>query len=426
MDGQDAPSGTRVVLPAPGVAASPTAPGRAGPLLCWLVVVIAGYHLVVLGATIPSLIRFGVLGFTPAAATLAATASVAGMAVGAAAQSRSGTRHGRRQTLAVAVATSSAGLLLTPLAPDVTVFVLLRLLGGLGLGLGLPVVLGVAAERGVRRLRAGAWVSTGYHAGAVAAAVLGLVLLPDWRPLFVLGGVAGLVLLPLLALWRPVPAGSTRPARGHEPSVRALVSWQHRWVGVASVVASFMALALVHGLNTWLPTLMRAAGHDRATSLQLLLVLNVGAALGLLGVAAVSQRLGGRRAVLLYFGLAAVGLALLGSPGSEVWQLVVVVLLTGAVVASTQALIQTYVARVVPPETRTAANGLVTGLGRVGAVAGVLGTGLLISSGLADPWAFHLLSAVALLGVLVMVVMTPRTVELAVARPAVDSRVSAG
>ncbi len=55
---------------------------------------------------------------------------------------------------------------------------------------------------------------------------------------------------------------------------------------IAFWVASFMGLLLVYGLNTWLPEIMRAAGYELGASLSLLLVLNVGAVLGLLLAAA--------------------------------------------------------------------------------------------------------------------------------------------
>ena len=48
---------------------------------------------------------------------------------------------------------------------------------------------------------------------------------------------------------------------------------------------SAMGLLLVYSLNTWLPELMLRAGFNAKGSLSFLLVLNVGAIVGLLGLA---------------------------------------------------------------------------------------------------------------------------------------------
>ena len=43
-----------------------------------------------------------------------------------------------------------------------------------------------------------------------------------------------------------------------------------------------MGLLLVYGLNSWLPTIMREADYDLGAALAFLLVLNLGAIVGLL------------------------------------------------------------------------------------------------------------------------------------------------
>ena len=72
-----------------------------------------------------------------------------------------------------------------------------------------------------------------------------------------------------------------------------------------------MGLLLVYGLNTWLPQLMASAGYSLNAGLALLLVLNVGAVVGLLIAGVLADRHGTKRIVLLWFGLSAVFLAAL-------------------------------------------------------------------------------------------------------------------
>ena len=53
-----------------------------------------------------------------------------------------------------------------------------------------------------------------------------------------------------------------------------------------------MGLLLVYGLNTWLPQIMREAGYELGAALAFLLVLNVGAVVGLLVAGRVADRIG--------------------------------------------------------------------------------------------------------------------------------------
>ncbi|OUD58635.1 MFS transporter, partial [Klebsiella pneumoniae] len=91
--------------------------------------------------------------------------------------------------------------------------------------------------------------------------------------------------------------------------------------------------------------IMRQAGYELGAALALLLVLNVGAVAGLLVAGRVADRIGTRRATVVWFAAAAVLLALLSIrlPGIGVY---VSVLLTGVFVFSAQVLVYAYVARV--------------------------------------------------------------------------------
>jgi MFS family permease len=158
-----------------------------------------------------------------------------------------------------------------------------------------------------------------------------------------------------------------------------------------------MGLLLVYGLNTWLPQIMREAGYELGAALALLLVLNVGAVLGLLVAGQVADKIGNRRSTIIWFGTAAVFLALLSIkiPGIGVY---ISVLLTGMFVFSAQVLVYAYVAHVYPAAARGTALGAASGIGRLGAITGPLITGVLLTAGLAYPWGFYLFAAVAAIG----------------------------
>ena len=123
-----------------------------------------------------------------------------------------------------------------------------------------------------------------------------------------------------------------------------------------------MGLLLVYGLNTWLPQIMRAAGYELGAALALLLVLNVGAVLGLLVAGSVADRIGNRRSTVAWFAGAALFLALLSIrlPGIGVY---VSVLLAGMFVFSAQVLVYAYISHVYPAAARATAVGGAAGSG---------------------------------------------------------------
>ncbi|MET0700168.1 MAG: aromatic acid/H+ symport family MFS transporter [Mycobacterium sp.] len=376
--------------------------------LCWLTVLLDGFDLVVLGAVIPTLLEEKHLGMTAGSATFAATISLVGVALGAAVSGPMADRFGRRKALMVSVAVFSVATAALPTAGSLTMFDAYRLIAGLGLGACLPTALTLMAEQMpiAQRGSASTVTMTGYHAGAVLTSLLALQFVPNWQPLFYVGGALGLALLP--AIWWKLPESQAYLERHSAPDripMRVLVGRQYVRVTIGVWVASFMGLLLVYGLNTWLPKLMRDAGYTMSTSLTLLLVLNTGAIVGLLLAGAVADRRGTKPTVLLWFAAAAVLLALLSIkvPSSVLLNLLVFV--TGVFVFSAQVLVYAYVTQAYPADIRATALGLTASVGRLGAIVGPTLTGLLVVAGSAHPWSFYFFAAVALLGALALTIV---------------------
>ena len=141
-------------------------------------------------------------------------------------------------------------------------------------------------------------------------------------------------------------------------------------VSIGLWVASFMGLLLVYGLNTWLPTIMGEAGYSIKAGTTLLLVLNLGAVIGLLVAGQISDARGNKPTVLLWFGLAAVFLAALSIKIESTLLVYAAVMLTGIFVFSAQVLVYAFVGHLYPPEIRGTALGMAAGVGRVGAIVG--------------------------------------------------------
>ncbi|MEU4806581.1 aromatic acid/H+ symport family MFS transporter [Actinosynnema sp. NPDC023587] len=369
-------------------------------VFCWLTVLLEGYDLVAFAATIPTLLKTGHLGFTPAGATLVATLSLVGVAIGAAGLSPLTDRFGRRRLLIGSVLLFSLFTLVIPLSPSVWVFALLRFVAGLGLGACMPIALTVMAENlpAHRRASASTVTMTGYHVGAVLMSVLALSAGDDWHLLFYGGGVAGLIVVPLM-WWRLPESRAFLEARDRSDrlSPRDLIGPRYRRTSIAVWIGSFMGLLLVYGLNTWLPQLMRTAGYPISTALTLLLVLNVGAVLGLLAAGLIADRYGVKPVAVIWFGASAVLLAALSLRVDNALLLNLVVLLTGVFVFSAQVLIYGYVSQAFPARARGTALGFTSAVGRVGSIVGPFVTGALVTAGIAYPWGFWFFAAVAAL-----------------------------
>ncbi|WP_219416795.1 MFS transporter [Pseudonocardia nigra] len=393
--------------------------------LCWSAVALEGFDLVVLGVVLPPLLRDAEWGLTPATASLISVAALVGVMVGALAVGTITDVIGRRKAMLLTVTSFSVLTLLCAFAPDPVTFALLRFVAGLGLGGVLPVALALVNEyaREGRGGSATTTLMTGYHVGAVATSLLGILVIEElglgWRPMFVIGALPALVLVPLMLRFLPEStaflrerasgAGADRPAPRNPVTI--LFHGGYLRPTIAFWVTSFMGLLLVYGLNTWLPEIMRAAGYELGAALALLLVLNVGAVLGLLIAGQVANRIGIPRATIGWFAAAALFLALLSIrlPGIGVY---VGVLLAGVFVFSSQVLVYAYVGRLYPAAARGTALGAASGVGRLGAISGPLLGGALLTAGLAYPWGFYIFAAVAAVGaVAVALVASGRTVS---------------
>src|SRR3954452_15495246 len=297
--------------------------------LCWLAVALEGYDLVVLGVVIPPLLKEPGWHLTPNKAAQIASIGLVGVMIGAALVGTITDYIGRRKTVVWTVIAFSLLTLACAFATNPFTFGLLRFLAGLGLGGILPTAIAMINEfaRTGKGSTSTTIMMTGYHVGAVLSAFLGILVIGryGWPWMFVLGAVPGLILVPLMLKYLPesnhfllVRAGlvnRTPGAASPKASTRNPVSTLfHHGMGRSTIafwVTTIMGLLLVYGLNTWLPQIMRSAGYELGAALALLLVLNIGAIIGLLAAGRIADRFGNRRTAVAWFTLGALFLALL-------------------------------------------------------------------------------------------------------------------
>ncbi|MEV4974566.1 MFS transporter [Streptomyces scopuliridis] len=389
-------------------------PGNRWPvLLCWIAVALDGFDLVVLGAVIPTIAKTQALGFTSASLTTAATVGLVGVGIGAIAIGPLTDRYGRRRCLIGCIAAFSLFTLAIAVAPNVATFVLLRFLAGLGLGACLPTALAFMSEHAGAG-RGGTAVTrmmTGYHVGAVLTALVALWVIPNlgWQWMFALGGILGLASLPVMWAKLPESEAYLRVTQGEAEPARStdVVRGAYRRISLGIWAASFMGLLLVYGLNTWLPTIMGQAGYSLTSGLTLLLVLNVGAVIGLLVAGSIADLRGTKATVLAWFGLAGIFLALLSIRTGSSLLVHAAVLAAGVFVFSAQVLVYAFVGHLYPPAIRGTALGMSAGVGRAGAIVGPYLGGQLVATGVAYPWGFYLFALAAAIAVLALATVPP-------------------
>src|SRR3954471_8627617 len=105
--------------------------------------------------------------------------------------------------------------------------------------------------------------------------------------MFVAGALPALVLVPLMIRYLSGPDAQgatavpvTRSGRASRETISGLFRGVQLRATLAFWIATFMALLLIYGLNTWLPEIMHAAGYSVGNPLGFLLTLNLGAILG--------------------------------------------------------------------------------------------------------------------------------------------------
>jgi len=294
-------------------------------------------------------------------------------------------RFGRRPVVAAGVALFGLFSLTTLGAHSLGWLLAARFCTGLGLGLAMPAVIAMTSDHSPAHLkkRAVGFIYCAIPLGALlSSAVLqsrwaGL----DWRPVYLVGGLAPLVVAPLLLFLLPgSPAPGAEPGPGLTAS-HSLLGEKHAAVTTCLWLGTFGTLLVVYLLLGWMPSLLVALGLPRAQVQSVQMAFNLGASLG----AAASGILLDRKflvstPVVNYLGLAAC-LALLGFLPVGFHGALALAAGVGATATCGQAAIFAMAPLCYGPEVRTTGGGATVSAGRFGTIAGPLLAGSLLGVG---------------------------------------------
>ena len=380
---------------------------------CLLIILFDGYDLAINGVVLPLLMAEW--GLTAMQAGMLASTALAGMMFGAMIFGSLADKIGRKKVIMICIVLFSGLTFAGGFASNPTEFAILRFLAGLGIGGVMPNLVALTSEYAPIRMRSTlvTGMFSGYAVGGVMAALLGSWFTPDfgWQIMFFIAGIP-LFLLPVI--WKFLPESLTfivqqdRQAEARKivsrleptitvketttfeldkvdvPESASVMSLFRRGRAMNTVlfwIAFFTCLLTMYALSSWLPKLMMAAGYSMDNSLMFMMVMNIGAVIGIIGGGILADRFH-LKPVLMCLGIiGAVVMSLMGFQSNE-FLLYILVFLAGAASIGSQMLLYSYVAQFYPLAIRSTGIGWSSAIGRMGAIIGPILIGGLLGMNL--------------------------------------------
>ncbi len=370
-----------------------------------LAITFDGFDNQLVGFALPALIK--AWGVTRAAFGPVLAMGLVGMSVGTIFGGHVGDRLGRRVALTASIILFGVATGLTFFATNLTMFAVLRILAGAGIGAALPNASALSAEFTPIRRRAMAVSLTivcvplgGMLAGLVAARVLPVA---GWQTLFAIGGIAPLLFAGVL--WVLLPESPRFLSRHKERwnELRTLLGKMYKepvgdgdfvdpteqqaetvsrvqtlfgpaiWRDTLSLSAAyFFSLLAVYLVFNWFPSLLTSEGLGLAAASNGLAAYNFGGVVGVVVSAILIGRVGSRRPLLVISlcGAAsaiAMNFVPISSHGDQSW-LLGVTAAHGFFVNALQTSLFAVAAHVYPTKVRAMGVAFSLGLGRLGAI----------------------------------------------------------
>ena len=371
-------------------------------LLCGLCLIMDGFDVQAWGYVAPSL--FSEWGIASAAGRVASF-TLTGVLIGSLVFSMLADKIGRRPVLIGATLYFSILTLITARVTSVEQLLVIRFIGGLGLGAIMQNAVALVGEYSPKRSRVTAmlFVSNGFTIGAAVAGFIASYLIPHfgWRSVFYFGGTVPLVIGLLMFVKLPE---SLQLLTLHKKSAKTIAHWLRR-VDPSIVIPAdaqfvvneekkggvpiitlfhegraggtlllwtmqFMNLINLYMLSTWLPTIARGMGLTATAAVMIGTMFQTGGAVGSIAIAKPIEKWGFFGVLTACFGGAAVMIALIGQPGLSVAMLFVVVFMAGFGIFSGQAGNNALAATYYPTDLRSTGVGAALGIGRIGSILG--------------------------------------------------------
>jgi AAHS family 4-hydroxybenzoate transporter-like MFS transporter len=380
-------------------------------LTCAAVLFLDGFDTTAIGYVAPVLAREWGLG--KGALGPVFSAGLFGLMIGALIFGPLADRIGRKKIIIFSTLTFGVGALVTALVQDVNALFAIRFLTGLGLGGAMPNAIALTSEFSPRRRRATMVMVmfVGFSIGAALGGLLAAALIPQfgWRSVFIAGGVAPLIMVPILALKLPESVrflasndradarvaqllGFISPKPGFAPATRFVVDEpelagipvKHLFKGGRTLatlllwIVFFMSLLDIYFLSNWLPTVLNDLGASVSEAAIIGSMLQVGGVVGTFALGSVIDRFSFRALALVYF-VAVFAVGAIGQLGHSVIFVTMAIFAAGFCIVGGQIAANALAAGFYPTTVRATGVGWALGIGRVGSIVGPLVGGVLLT-----------------------------------------------
>jgi len=379
-------------------------------LTCAAVLFLDGFDTQAIGFVAPALAKEW--GVSKAALGPVFSAGLFGLMIGALVFGPLADRIGRKKIIVFSTLAFGIGTLVTAFVQDIDMLLAIRFLTGLGLGGAMPNAIAMTSEFNPRRRRATMVMIMfcGFSVGAALGGFLAAALIPPfgWRSVFVVGGLAPLLLVPILARRLPEsvrflaltgraqervaellgsisPRAVFAPATQfvvHEPELAGIPVLHLFRDGRALVtlllwVVFFMSLLDLYFLSNWLPTVLNDLGASVSEAAMIGSMLQVGGVVGTFALGSIIDRFSFRALALVYF-IAVFAVGAIGQLGHSVIFVSMAIFAAGFCIVGGQIAANALAAGFYPTAVRATGVGWALGIGRVGSIVGPLVGGALL------------------------------------------------
>jgi AAHS family 4-hydroxybenzoate transporter-like MFS transporter len=380
-------------------------------LMCAAVLFIDGFDTQAIGYVAPALVKD--LGISRPELAPVLSAALFGLMLGALGLGPLADRLGRKRIVIASVAVFGLCSLATAFVQDTNSLLFIRFLTGLGLGGAMPNTVALTAEFSPHRRRATMVMTMfcGFSAGAALGGLIAAAVIPafGWRGVFVIGGVAPLLLVPVLVAALPesirfltlsgrpdalvaqrlravFPALSVpQDARFtvSEPKLEGLpvahLFRENRALATLLLwVVFFCSLLVLYFLASWLPTVMSDLGVSVSLGATISSLLQFGGCAGALVLGRFIDRFSFRALTLMYL-MAAVAVALIGQATHSLPVVAAAIFGAGFCIVGGQSASNALASGLYPTAVRSTGVGWALGIGRLGSILGPLFGAALLS-----------------------------------------------
>jgi AAHS family 4-hydroxybenzoate transporter-like MFS transporter len=381
--------------------------------VCMIMNMLDGMDVMVISYTAPSLSEEW--GIAPSTLGVVFSMALFGMALGAAFLAPLADTFGRRNIILACIVVMGGGVLLTSSAQTVLQLAALRFVSGLGIGAMLASTVTLSSEYAPERQKnfVVGIVLAGYPIGATLSGLIAAQIIPayGWRTMFITAGMITFVSLPLayflcVESWEWLlkkqpegalvninnilkkmnhPGADDLPEKSKEamskPGVSSLFIPERKDGTVKLWIAFFTGFATLYFLTAWIPNLARGTGLSIELAIYAGTIFNLGAIFGNLSQGYLSQIIGLKKAIVLFYGLTTIFMVIFAYLSGNLAILLSFGIIGFGVQGGLIGL-WTVGAKIYPTEIRNTGLGWAAGAGRTGAIVSPTIGGFLVGAGL--------------------------------------------